>query len=101
MAIGTTMTLTLIVTVMVIRITTTVSTGQMSTILGVLRKWKQAFGSAATYQCLARALKHPVVGRSSLAVKYCGVHACEDTGEGGEDSYSKKRTSSELPLFNH
>jgi len=43
---------------------------------GVLKTWKEAFGSSATYEGLARALQHPVVGRSDLAVKYCGI--CSD-----------------------
>lgn len=39
----------------------------------VLRRWTEVFGSAATYECLARALQHPMVGRGKLALKYCGV----------------------------
>ena len=39
----------------------------------VLKRWTEVFGSAATYECLARALQHPIVGRGKLAVKYCGV----------------------------
>ena len=53
---------------------------------GVLRNWTEAFGSAATYQCLARALQHPIVGLPRLAVKYCDVHVCRDTSE-GEDVF--------------
>ncbi|XP_078371994.1 uncharacterized protein LOC144655584 isoform X1 [Oculina patagonica] len=40
---------------------------------GVLRRWTEVFGSAATYESLARALQHPIVGRAELAVKYCDV----------------------------
>ncbi|KAL9972489.1 hypothetical protein ACROYT_G018801 [Oculina patagonica] len=43
---------------------------------GVLRRWTEVFGSAATYESLARALQHPIVGRGELAVKYCDV--CRD-----------------------
>lgn len=46
----------------------------------VLRRWSEVFGSAATYECLARALQHPMVGRGKLAVKYCGV--CRDGDQG-------------------
>ena len=46
----------------------------------VLKRWTEGFGSAATYEFLARALQHPVVGRGKLAVKYCGV--CRDGYQG-------------------
>lgn len=37
----------------------------------MFRKWKQKFASDATYQSLAQALQHPVVGHWDLAKKYC------------------------------
>lgn len=40
---------------------------------GVLTRWTEVFGSAATYVSLAQALQHPAVGRGALAVKYCNV----------------------------
>lgn len=40
----------------------------------VLIKWTEAFGSDATYQCLARALQHPIVRRPALAAKYCDAY---------------------------
>ena len=46
----------------------------------VLKRWTERFGSAATYECLARALRHPMVGRGKLAAKYCGV--CRDGYQG-------------------
>lgn len=46
----------------------------------VLKRWTEVFGSAATYECLARALQHPMVGRGKLAEKYCGV--CRDSHQG-------------------
>jgi len=46
----------------------------------VLKRWTEVFGSTATYECLARALRHPIVGRGNLAVKYCGV--CQDGYQG-------------------
>ena len=46
----------------------------------VLKRWTEGFGLAATYECLARALQHPMVGRGKLAVKYCGV--CRDGFQG-------------------
>ncbi|XP_068719825.1 uncharacterized protein [Montipora capricornis] len=47
----------------------------------VLRTWKETFASDATYQCLARALQHPLVKRVNLAVKYCGLHSCKNAVE--------------------
>ncbi|XP_068718549.1 uncharacterized protein [Montipora capricornis] len=47
----------------------------------VLRTWKETFSSDATYQCLARALQHPLVKRPNLAVKYCGLHSCKNAME--------------------
>ncbi|XP_068718194.1 uncharacterized protein [Montipora capricornis] len=47
----------------------------------VLRTWKETFASDATYQCLARALQHPLVKRPNLAVKYCGLHSCKNAME--------------------
>ena len=47
---------------------------------GVLRRWTEVSGSAATYESLARALQHPIVGRGDLAVKYCDV--CRDAYQG-------------------
>ena len=52
---------------------------------GVLRRWTEVFGSAATYKSLGYALLHPIVGRGELAVKYCNV--CRDVYQG------KKRAS--------
>jgi len=46
----------------------------------VLKRWTDVFGSSATYECLARALRHPNVGKGNLAVKYCGV--CQDGYQG-------------------
>ena len=46
----------------------------------VLKRWREVCGSAATYDCLARALQHPMVGLGRLAVKYCGV--CSDSHQG-------------------
>ena len=39
----------------------------------VFKHWTEVCGSAATYECLARALQHPMVGLGRLAVKYRGV----------------------------
>ncbi|XP_015768825.1 PREDICTED: uncharacterized protein LOC107347437 [Acropora digitifera] len=39
----------------------------------VLTSWQERFPYDATYHCLARALKHPAVGREDLAGKYCGL----------------------------
>ena len=36
------------------------------------------YASDATYHRLARALKHPDVGREDLAVKYCGLQLGKD-----------------------
>jgi len=36
------------------------------------------YASDATYHRLARALKHPDVGRVDLAVKYCGLQLGKD-----------------------
>ena len=47
----------------------------------VLKRWTDVFGSSATYECLARALRHPTVGRGNLAVKYCGVYQDEYQGK--------------------
>ena len=46
---------------------------------GVLRRWTEVFGSAATYESLARSLLHPIVGRGELAAKYCDV--CRDANQ--------------------
>ena len=46
----------------------------------VLKRWTERFGSEATYECLGRALGHPMMGRRKLAVKYCGV--CRDGYQG-------------------
>ena len=45
----------------------------------VLKEWIQTVGPAASYECLAQALQHPIVRRSELATKYC--HECIETGE--------------------
>ena len=47
----------------------------------VLLKWKQKDGPAASYECLAQALQHPILGKSELATKYC--HLSRETGESG------------------
>ncbi|XP_067016909.1 protein NLRC3-like isoform X2 [Acropora muricata] len=39
----------------------------------VLRRWQEIYSQDATYNCLARALQHPAVGRKDLAGKYCGL----------------------------
>ncbi|XP_067041884.1 uncharacterized protein [Acropora muricata] len=44
----------------------------------VLTSWRERFPHDATYHCLARALKHPAVGREDLAVKYCGLQFGKD-----------------------
>ncbi|XP_015760063.1 PREDICTED: uncharacterized protein LOC107339308 isoform X5 [Acropora digitifera] len=44
----------------------------------VLRRWQQIYPSNATYHRLARALKHPAVGRVDLADKYCGLQLGKD-----------------------
>ena len=65
----------------------------------VLLKWKQTVGPAASYECLAQALQHPILGKSELATKYC--HSFRDTGESGfcvtqyTDYPSVKRSLSE------
>ena len=46
----------------------------------VLKRWTEVSGSSATHECLARALRHPIVGKGNLAVKYCGV--CQDGYQG-------------------
>lgn len=45
----------------------------------VLNKWIQTVGPAASYECLAQALQHPILGKSELATKYC--HSFSGTGE--------------------
>ncbi|XP_067041649.1 uncharacterized protein [Acropora muricata] len=40
--------------------------------------WQERFPNDATYHRLARALKHPAVGRVDLAVKYCGLQFGKD-----------------------
>ncbi|XP_044167737.1 uncharacterized protein LOC114971227 isoform X1 [Acropora millepora] len=44
----------------------------------VLTSWQERFPYDATYPCLARALKHPAVGREDLAAKYCGLQFGKD-----------------------
>ncbi|XP_074621215.1 uncharacterized protein LOC141879799 isoform X2 [Acropora palmata] len=44
----------------------------------ILRRWQEMYASDATYHRLARALKHPDVGRVDLAVKYCGLQLGKD-----------------------
>ncbi|XP_015754489.1 PREDICTED: uncharacterized protein LOC107334100 [Acropora digitifera] len=44
----------------------------------VLTSWQERCPYDATYPCLARALKHPAVGREDLAVKYGGLQFGED-----------------------
>jgi len=39
----------------------------------VLTSRQERFPHDATYHCLARALKHPAVGREDLVAKYCGL----------------------------
>ena len=46
--------------------------------VGVLTIWQERFPHDATYHRLARALKHPVVGREDLAAKYCGLQFGKD-----------------------
>ena len=57
----------------------------------MLRKWTQARGNSATYECLARALQDPTVGRSDLAAKYCEI--CRDTSVGENCGFEKKKQS--------
>ncbi len=67
---------------------------------GVLRRWTEVFGSAATYESLARALQHPIVGRGELAVKYCDV--CRDVYQGKKrtfDSAEKALTNDKVTIF--
>ena len=45
----------------------------------MLLKWKQKDGPAASYEYLAQALQHPILGKSELATKYC--HSFRETGE--------------------
>ncbi|XP_074621186.1 uncharacterized protein LOC141879794 isoform X5 [Acropora palmata] len=47
----------------------------------VLTTWQERFPYDATYPCLARALKHPAVGREDLAAKYCGLQFASDEEE--------------------
>ena len=54
---------------------------------GVLRRWTEVFGSAATYKSLGKALLHPIVGRGELAVKYCDV--CRDVYQGKKRAFGK------------
>ncbi|XP_015747880.1 PREDICTED: uncharacterized protein LOC107327650 isoform X2 [Acropora digitifera] len=44
----------------------------------VLTRWKEMCGSDATYQQLARALQDPLVEKSHLADKFCGLQFCKD-----------------------
>ena len=46
--------------------------------VGVLTRWKEMCGSDATYQQLARALQDPLVEKSHLAAKFCGLQFCKD-----------------------
>ena len=46
--------------------------------VAVLTRWQERFPNDATYHCLARALKHPAVGREDLAAKYCGLQFGKD-----------------------
>jgi len=48
----------------------------------VLKRWKEVLGKEATYECLARALQHPMVGKKNLTVKFCGV--CPGAYQGKE-----------------
>ena len=41
--------------------------------LDLLTSWQERYPKDATYRRLARALKHPAVGREDLAVKYFGL----------------------------
>ena len=40
------------------------------------------YGSDATYQRLALALRDPCVGKSHLAAKFCGLQFCKDKAVG-------------------
>ena len=40
----------------------------------MLKHWKQAKGSAATYQALCEALQHTFVQRKDLAEKFCYIN---------------------------
>ena len=40
----------------------------------MLQHWKQEKGSAATYQALCDALKHPLVQRRDLAEQFCYIY---------------------------
>ena len=40
----------------------------------MLKHWKRAKGSAATYQALCEALKHRLVQRKDLAEKFCFIN---------------------------
>ncbi|XP_044171360.1 uncharacterized protein LOC114974059 isoform X1 [Acropora millepora] len=48
----------------------------------VLRRWQEMYPSNATYHRLARALKHPAVGRVDLVDKYCGLQLGKDVALG-------------------
>ena len=50
--------------------------------VGVLKRWKEMYPSNATYHRLARALKHPAVGRVDLVDKYCGLQLGKDVAVG-------------------
>jgi len=43
----------------------------------VLTSWQERYPEDATYHRLARALKHPAVGRADVADKYCGLLLCK------------------------
>ena len=50
--------------------------------VGVLRRWQEMYPSNATYHRLARALKHPTVGRVDLVNKYCCLQLGKDVAVG-------------------
>ncbi|XP_015760070.1 PREDICTED: uncharacterized protein LOC107339308 isoform X11 [Acropora digitifera] len=66
----------------------------------VLRRWQQIYPSNATYHRLARALKHPAVGRVDLADKYCGLQLGKDVAlasdeEEEEEEYQQQEVLSD------
>ncbi|XP_015778959.1 PREDICTED: uncharacterized protein LOC107356850 [Acropora digitifera] len=53
--------------------------------VGVLTRWKEMCGSDATYQQLVRALQDPLVEKSHLADKFCGLQFSFAVKEGKGD----------------
>ena len=44
--------------------------------LGMLEKWKEKCGLAASYRVLYKALRHRLVQRRDLAEQFCATHNC-------------------------